>query len=227
MIKLKFLSAPPSTAYNRLCIVMILSAALSACDRHSSDSSKLAEQDEKISAASVPNQATPTDQPQEGNKLADVAGQSMLPAESTEVTNNPAAPLPVNAMKYVGRYHVHVPCSDPVALCKESEGQIDYVLSLLADGTAYRKRVSLGRISIDERQNTKNYEPDRWAFDAQHKEIILTLFDGGKLYFKIIDANHLKANLDKIIHVENGQNRKNLGEQFILPQKARVLTKLP
>ena len=222
MIKLKFLSTSSSSVYQHACMAAFVSVALSACDQHQPEHDMMNDRH----ASAVTQVQANDQQSQEGNKLADVAGQATLPVESTLPQSN-SAPLPANAKKYVGRYHVHVPCSDPVAMCAEPEGQIDYVLSLLPDGTAYRKRVSLGRISIDERQNTKTYEPDRWEFDAQQKEIVLTVFGGGKLYYKTIDENRLKTNLDKILSDENGKNRKNLGENFVLPQKPRVLTKLP
>ncbi|MDH2019739.1 hypothetical protein N5J41_11265, partial [Acinetobacter ursingii] len=58
------------------------------------------------------------------------------------------------------------------------------------------------------------------------KEISVSVFGGGNLYFKIIDSERIKTDLDKIKNTNNGENRRNLGENFVLHQKSRILTKL-
>ncbi|MCU4413823.1 hypothetical protein KTH71_07185 [Acinetobacter sp. WU_MDCI_Axc73] len=207
----------------RLLWVLLFSLGLSACDQHHSQPD-IASSD-PVAASSVAENS-PHDDEDQGNKLVDVAGQARLPVQ-TAPHHQKSTLLSPEALEYTGRYHVHIPCSDPVALCKEPEGQIDYVISLLQDGTAYRQRISTGRIMIDERQNTKISQPDAWTMDSGQKEISISVFDGGNLYFKIVDSKHIKIDLDKIKNTNNGENRKNLGESFVLPQKSRILTKLP
>ena len=206
----------------RLLLVLLFSLGLSACDQHHAQPD-IASSD-PMAASSVAEDSAHDDEDQ-GSKLVDVAGQATLPVE-TPPNQKKSTPLSPEALKYTGRYHVHIPCSDPVALCKEPEGQIDYVISLLQDGTAYRQRISTGRIVIDERQNTKISQPDAWTIDSAQKEISVSVFGGGNLYFKIIDSERIKTDLDKIKNTNNGENRRNLGENFVLPQKSRILTKL-
>lgn len=203
-------------------VVTVLSVMLFGCDNHQTEQDIISNHSQNIQR---PNNDT-TDAPDEGSKLVDVAGQATVPIEHS--ASDQAVPvLSKEEIPYIGRYHVYVPCSDPVALCKQEEGQIDYIVSLLPDGSAFRQRVSVGRIRIDERQNTKTYNPDTWHLDKENQQIVVKVFTGGNLYFNILDKNHIQANVNKIVNENNGLNRKQLGEEFVLPHKGRILTRLP
>lgn len=55
--------------------------------------------------------------------------------------------LSKNAMPYVGRYRVDISCSDPYVGCER--GTANFILNLLADGTAHRSIVHMGKIMFN------------------------------------------------------------------------------
>ncbi|WP_227611101.1 MULTISPECIES: hypothetical protein [unclassified Acinetobacter] len=223
MFYFKFSFASLPVVQQRLLFVLLLSLGLSACDRQSSEHDIMS--NDRAGVSSVALDSSPKDE--QGSKLVDVAGQATLPAESI-ASEKKSALLSDDALKYVGRYHAHIRCTDPFARCKGNTGEVDYILNLLEDGSAYRQRVSLGRLKIDDSQNTKSYRHDNWMMDqhgTQH-EIVVSVAAGGNLYFTVNDQNHLKMNLTKTMNDDRGENRQQLGESFILPQQAYILTRI-
>ena len=101
----------------RLLLVLLFSLGLSACDQHHAQPD-IASSD-PVAASSVADDSAHDDEDQ-GSKLVDVAGQATLPVE-TPPNHKKSTSLSPEALQYTGRYHVHIPCSDPVARCKGSE----------------------------------------------------------------------------------------------------------
>lgn len=200
-------------------VVTVLSVMLFGCDNHQTEQDIISNHSQNIHR---PN----NDASNEGSKLVDVAGQATVPI-AHGASDQIVPVLSKEEVPYVGRYHVYVPCTDAFARCQQASGQVDYIISLLPDGSAFRQRVSFGRIQIDERQNTKTYNPDTWHLNKENNQIVLKVFAGGNLYFNIINKDHLKMNLDHIVHANSGLNREQLGEDFILPGAEYTLTRLP
>lgn len=80
-----------------------------------------------------------------GHKLTDLAGKATMPVHMEE-RKTPLA-LNKNAMPYVGRYRVDISCSDPYVGCER--GTANFILNLLADGTAHRSIVYMGKIMFN------------------------------------------------------------------------------
>ncbi|MPW44199.1 hypothetical protein [Acinetobacter guerrae] len=225
MFYLKNSAVGLSITQQRLLLVLFLSIGLSACEQHSSERD-ISTHDREATSSLSQDLSHNTDDEQ-GSKLVDIAGQATLPIE-TNSAEKKSTLLSDEALKYAGRYHAHIRCIDPFARCDRKHGEIDYIVNLLDDGSAYRQRVSLGRLKVDDSQSTKSYRHDNWTMnknETQH-EVVVSVAAGGDLYFIAKDQNHLQMNLAKTLNTENGQNRKQLGDNFILPQQAYILTRI-
>lgn len=173
-----------------LSIFGLIVFALSACS--SDHQSKLDQANHNTTSNSA--------KPESGVKLRDVAGQATLPI-SSETTSDVKA-LSEVGQTHAGRYHVQMNCRDPFARC--SDGNAEFILNLLPDGTAYRTFVYFGRVSNDisgaESPVVSDYNhQDTWEYDAQTKQIIVHRAEGVKFYYNVKDNDTIQMNLDKVL----------------------------
>lgn len=88
-----------------------------------------------------------------GKKLSDVAGQATLPETQHPSSNQPK--LSKEALAYVGRYHFQMSCEDSLNVCDQSDAE--YILTLLADGTAHQTIIGLGRLASESSIKAKTF----------------------------------------------------------------------
>lgn len=211
--------------------VLGVSGLLSACDSQKSQLERqmTSDQAEQMTAASAETEAfdevalvPETESKEAGRKLTEIAGQASLPAEKNLHEKDDV--LSKDALKYAGRYSTKIPCTDAFARCQK--GQADYILSLLADGTAHRTIVYLGRMYSDKTQSNGGqfYRQDRWSYDAKNHEVVLHFVEGYDFYYKVIDSHHLVIDLEK----NQQQEKVHLdvdGKNYLQPEKAYSLKK--
>lgn len=186
----------------------VMSSLLGAC--HNSDS--MAEIDAIQSSQIYAQNAQ-----DKGHKLTDLAGKAVIPV--TIQDGSGASALNKNANPYIGRYWVEISCSDPYVGCEE--GTANFILNLLADGTAHRSIVYLGKMTFN---SSQHYEKDRWSYDEMNHQIIVHRQNGIKFYYSIQPDRSLKMDLNKIAHADP-LNRAFFVEGNPLPQQAYVLKK--
>ena len=68
----------------------------------------------------------------ETKRLTEVAGQATAPMQTAATEHH----IPENHLTYVGRYTIQISCEDKFVMCES--GKVDYILTLLPDGTAHR-----------------------------------------------------------------------------------------
>lgn len=192
----------------QVCMVPFLIVGITACDQdHSEDIS--VDKNKTFQSASKDDY-----EPVTGKKLTDVAGQAAIPMDSEESISEVVTD---NALPYVGRYHVVVNCKDPIVFCKK--GTADYILNLLADGTAHRTVVHSGAITF---ASDEQYRQDHWKYDEVNHQIILQRSNNVEFFYDIDKNKNLIMNLNRIA---NGSdvNRKFFQEGNPFPHEAYVL----
>lgn len=121
----------------------------------------------------------------EGQKLVDVAGKSVmpeqtLPSEERYVLNNQEKSM-------VGRYMVTISCQDPIAHCDVGQqGSVEYIINLMDDGSVFRLIKSFGKVYADTRI-TQNYQHARWKVitEDQKKYVAVYFNEHLRLYYLI------------------------------------------
>lgn len=162
----------------------------------------------------------------QGTSLTKVAGQHVLPY----VDPDEAAELPSTWGSIVGRYHVHIPCSDDFALCSKNEGYAEYIVNLLPDRTAYWTIANFGQIGLDpNNEKLKNMDACRklrWSADIDHREVVIRCDRvGTEFYYRIDQQSNLVMNLKKTWAGNNGHTRRYFQEKFYTPDEEYVLIK--
>lgn len=192
----------------QICMVPFLIVGITACDQDHSES-MVNNTKETFQGASKDDY-----EPVTGRKLTDVAGQAAIPVGSEESIGQVVTD---NALPYVGRYHVVVSCQDPIVFCKD--GTADFVMNLLADGTAHRTIIHSGTITF---ATAQQYRQDHWKYDEINHQIILQRSNGVEFFYDIDKNKNLTMNLNKIA---NGSdvNRKFFQEGNAFPHEAYVL----
>jgi len=185
---------------------LIISAALVGCHKPLEDS-----------VAQQVKTETPAEDNESAKSLTEVAGKATVPVEKTQpVLKNT---IPQNAKAYIGRYQCTISCKDPFANC--DQGTSDYVINLLADGSAHRTMIHLGQITF---ASNFHYRQDRWAYDAEHHQVVVYRSNGVKFFYDIDQDKNLVMDLEKIAHAsERNQQYFNAGNP--LPQQAYRLLK--
>nr|WP_218951328.1 hypothetical protein [Acinetobacter sp. YH01026] len=170
------------SAKSNICAVSIWSAvALLGCD------------DSQLEQAAVQKY---TEQA-ETKRLTEVAGQAIAPIQ-TAVTEHH---IPENHLTYVGRYTIQISCEDKFVMCES--GKVDYILTLLPDGTAHRIFVNAGQISYD---NKKKYRKDLWFYDEDAHQIVVARASGVNFYYNVDQDHNLIMDKNKIaIATENNR----------------------
>jgi hypothetical protein len=170
------------SAKSNICAVSIWSAvALLGCD------------DSQLEQAAVQKY---TEQA-ETKRLTEVAGQATAPIQTAATEHH----IPENHLTYVGRYTIQISCEDKFVMCES--GKVDYILTLLPDGTAHRIFVNAGQISYD---NKKKYRKDLWFYDEDAHQIVVARASGVNFYYNVDQDHNLIMDKNKIaIATENNR----------------------
>ena len=170
------------SAKSNICAVSIWSAvALLGCD------------DSQLEQAAVQKY---TEQA-ETKRLTEVAGQATAPIQTAATEHH----IPENHLTYVGRYTIQISCEDKFVMCES--GKVDYILTLLPDGTAHRIFVNAGQISYD---NKKQYGKDLWFYDEDAHQIVVARASGVNFYYNVDQDHNLIMDKNKIaIAIENNR----------------------
>lgn len=192
-------------------VLFIMSMAIiSACH----DSTTIQNVDSKNTQADH----QPAVQMDQGKKLTEVAGKATLPRVDP---HRPAAnQIPEHAKKYIGRYQVEMNCSDPFVEC--DAGMSEYILNLLADGSAHRIFIHLGKVTY---ANNNQYRHDSWYFDEKANQIVLHRGTGVEFYYDVSKDQKLTMNIDKIA-TANEINRAYFAAGNPLPAQRYSLKKM-
>lgn len=196
-----------------------LCVLLSACDAKQSDRHTPENSLESITASDTQAKA------EEGRRLTEVAGRTTLPSAIDNDKPSQKNPLPKQAQAYIGRYHVVVDCTEKFALCEK--GKVEFVISLLKDGTSHRTLAYLGKMSYEKNKGITNrtYQHNTWTYNPETRQIEVKRAEGVNFYYDVTANGDLVIDLDKIYannQVENGQFR----DGSYVPTQEYVLKKL-
>lgn len=130
----------------------------------------------------------------EGHKLSEIAGQASLPQHSAGGTSQVTA----YEQQFVGRYHTQMSCADSFVDCQQ--GNAEYVLNLLADGTAHRMIVQYGKIYTgSQAQRVGRYDWNAtWQINRKQNELVVQPEGGNKIFYRIESRDRLVMNVEKI-----------------------------
>lgn len=200
---------------------------MSACDSSKSSSKQQHDSDTQNSSSELAlqeeTQAVPAS---DGKKLSEVAGQATLPAmaemKGFAAPNNES--LPTKAEAFIGRYHVQISCDDPFAKCEK--GNAEFIINLLADGTAHRTFVYMGKMTYENSdvKANRSYQKNTWIYDEAQHEIIVNRIEGIQFFYKVDEKNNLVMDLDKILNGTE-ENRVYFRQHHTAPMQAYVLKK--
>lgn len=193
-------------------VLLMSLGTLTACDK--SKSIDVLEQE-----AARSNQAMIDQSENEGRSLTDIAGKATLPKQEQVLHQKHA--LADTAEVFVGRYQVTVDCKDPFVGC--TNGSAEFVLNLLADGTAHRTYIHMGKVTY---LSQTGYHQDRWSYDPKLNQIILLRGSGIQFYYDVDQEHNLTMNLDKIANF-TPENKRYFAEGHPMPQFAYKLIRLP
>lgn len=142
-----------------------------------------------------------------GVKLIDVVNQATMPLENHHSihTENESHPndLQLRA-KYAGRYYGKINCETTLSSCEK--GEVEYVLNLLEDGSAFRTIIQQGKIYVDEGKATQSYRQDAWSFDPFEDDLVIHLKEGVELFFDVDEESSLRLDVNKTVNY-NLENR--------------------
>jgi hypothetical protein len=180
--------------------------------------------DEQIVSAEEEQPASVVNPSQSGKKLTELAGQASLPdneASSTlqQDSANEKAP-------YIGRYHVQISCKDDFVQC--SEGSAEYILTLVADGSAYRSIIYTGKLfseKMAEDRRIRTYRRDTWSVNPGNAELVVHLEEGAKFYYQVDEQHNLILDLDRTVDLENQTNQHFFAAGYPMPTQAYRLIK--
>jgi len=201
-------------------LMIILGIGLSACDvnhTESKDHSPVSTTASKHENNSIKNNSAV-------KTLDDVAGRTFLPNNSQDQIQK----LSGTSLQYVGRYHTRISCADTFADCES--GEAEYILNLLADGSAYWNVIHYGRIgtkdgsksaAVNQLCPTLTWKVD----DIEHDLIIHCPTSDVNFYFNIDSAQLLSVNVEKLFYSDYGKNREFLEQNYFVPTKAYILKK--
>lgn len=121
--------------------------------------------------------------------------------------------------RFVGRYHVEISCNDPIVNC--TDGDAEFILNLLADGTAHRTIVHLGKISTI----TDDYFDDHWTYDDTQRQIIVHRSNGLFFFYDLDSDDNLIFNIPKTVDF-NELNRAYFAQGNPIPLHSYTLKKV-
>lgn len=200
----------------------ILLVFLTACERRQSTSLSELKRNQEQNAAAV-KQAKALPDNGGGVTLIDVVNQSAVPKYHHEPqAHQHSSRASEQQLQYVGRYHTEMSCADSLLQCED--GNVDYILNLLPDGSAHRSIVHLGRVYSVKTGIVKTYRKDSWSYDAESNEIIVHLIEGADLIYQIGLQQDLILALDKTLN-KNKINNDFFENRYPLPSYAYHLKK--
>ena len=196
---------------------------LNACDSQRPPHEQLMSSE----TASNPAQATPSlPATVDGHKLTEVAGQATLPKQNS---SNVAVVDQLNTyeLQFVGRYHTQMACEDSFVDCKQ--GDAEYILNLLPDGTAHRIVMHYGKVYSENgsQQKHRYYRVATWAVNRAEKELVVYPQGGNPIYYDIERSDRLVMNLKKIRAAAQAHPHDSAEKPLFIPSRAYVLIKDP
>ena len=153
----------------------------------------------------------------QGQKLTDAAARTVLSDGSDEASLQ--QPLDATALTYAGRYQASISCEDAFARCEQ--GNAEFILNLLPDGTAHRTFIHMGRVEFS---SSRQYRQDHWRYDAEHHQIILHRESGVEFYYDLDPQHNLIINLELIANA-SAKNQEYFNSHPF-PQKAYTLQRV-
>ncbi|ESK54096.1 MAG: hypothetical protein I8H98_09365 [Moraxellaceae bacterium] len=207
---------------------ILFSFGLSACDSHHPESMKQPTQaqpnGEEVSAPNVSDDEKTISS--EGVALTEVAGQATIPHVASNHMTKPTQ----QDLRYAGRYHARIPCTDAFAGCVKGEKEAEYILNLLEDGSVYWTNTSFGRLGADPSRNIAKIEQTckqvQWHVHTTGKKIMVRCEAADlNLYYQISQNHDLVLDLDQIWNADHGRNRKFFKE-YPFPQQAYIFEKV-
>ncbi|TCB35789.1 hypothetical protein E0H82_07340 [Acinetobacter sp. ANC 4910] len=162
-------------------------------------------------------------QPQSGKKLTELAGQASMPNEAASTVQQDLAD---EQALYVGRYHVKISCKDDFVQC--SEGSAEYILTLAADGSAYRSIVYTGKLfseKLAEDSNIRTYRRDTWSVNPEDSELVVHLEEGAEFYYRVDKQQNLILDLDRTLDLDNQINQHLFAAGYPMPTQTYRLIK--
>ena len=170
----------------QMCVSMLVVLGLTGCDFKTH-----IEFPKKEETKNTFDMSQDENEPVEGRKLIDIAGQAIAP-ESNDI-DHASILVSEDARRYVGRYKVKVSCTDPIVYCEK--GTADFILNLLEDGTAHRTITYLGTITY---ASAQQYRQDTWTLDEDNHQIVLHRASGVEFFYDIDKNKNLVMNLERI-----------------------------
>jgi hypothetical protein len=195
-----------------LCVSLILAACSRSTPPNADQTTLSAVEGQPASAA-----------PQSGKKLTELAGQASMPNEAASTVQQDLAD---EQALYVGRYHVKISCKDNFVQC--SEGSAEYILTLAADGSAYRSIVYTGKLfseKLAEDSNIRTYRRDTWSVNPEDSELVVHLEEGAEFYYRVDKQQNLILDLDQTLNLDNQINQHLFAAGHPMPTQAYRLMK--
>ena len=192
---------------------MISGLVLASCAEQSS--TEVLEQDRKKQEQ---NNSVDFDAQNFGRPLTDAASKSMSSHDSIK-QNLESRAIDDDLKAYIGRYQAVISCEDPIVQCEQ--GDAEFILNLLEDGTAHRTIVHLGRLS----SKTNNYYDDHWSYDKEDHQIIIHRGQGLFFFYDIDVEGGLLFNIGKTINFSE-TNRTYFEDGHPIPKRTYRLEKI-
>lgn len=194
------------------------SLVVAACSRSSTPA------DEPTASAAEEQPASVVNPPQSGKKLTELAGQASMPDNEAASTVQQASAE--DKAPYIGRYHVQISCKDDFVQC--SEGSAEYILTLLADGSAYRSIIYTGKLfseKMAEDRRIRTYRRDTWTVNPESAELVVHLEEGAKFYYRVDQQHNLILDIDRTLDLNNQTNQHFFAAGYPMPTQAYRLIK--
>lgn len=194
------------------------SLVVAACSRSSTPA------DEPTASAAEEQPASVVNPPQSGKKLTELAGQASMPDNEAASTVQQASAE--DKAPYIGRYHVQISCKDDFVQC--SEGSAEYILTLAADGSAYRSIIYTGKLfseKMAEDSNIRTYRRDTWSVNPENAELVVHLEEGAKFYYRVDQQHNLILDIDRTLDLNNQTNQHFFAAGYPMPTQAYRLIK--
>ncbi|MDQ8937207.1 hypothetical protein [Acinetobacter rudis] len=158
----------------------------------------------------------------EAATLADVISQPNVPHNTHQPFKNEERSVSEQQLAYVGRYQTTMSCEQALIHCEQ--GQVQYILNLLPDGTSHRILIQSGRVYAKHQGLVQSYRQDLWSLDENNHEIIVHLREGPDVFYKINEQDNLLMDLDKTVNYD-AQSQHFFGVTYPMPNYAYVLVK--
>ena len=160
----------------------------------------------------------------EGVNLIDVVSQSTVPQQhQRSTTHHVMQPPSAQQLQYVGRYKTEMSCNMALFAC--GDGDVDYILNLLPDGSAHRSIVHLGKLYGIQSGMIKNYRKDFWSYDAACDQIVVHFVEGVDLIYNVDQQKNLLLALDKTLRLDKANNNY-FANPYLAPSYAYQLKKM-